>query len=317
MEFNFEKIDYIYIMLFFILIIFFLLGYNKKRKGFSFFNLKFKTKWEVFKLTGLILSLGFIIFALFEPKIEKETVSIKKEGLDIYFLIDVSNSMDAEDLKPSRMHRAKEIVQEVINNLQGDRIGFIPFSSDAYIQMPLTDDYTMGRLFLDVVDTNMIYGGGTNIEKAIKIASESFSAGTKGDRVIILFSDGEEHDERVIALAKTLNNIKIYTIGIGTQNGGPIPIYEKGNLNGYLKDKNGETVITKLNISTLEEISNVTGGKFYLSTLFGDEIKLLIDDISKLKKSEIKNNEIKIYTHLFQYFLLIGLLLFIIFYILL
>ena len=184
------------------------------------FNLKFKTKWEVFKLTGLILSLGFIIFALFEPKIEKETVSIKKEGLDIYFLIDVSNSMDAEDLKPSRMHRAKEIVQEVINNLQGDRIGFIPFSSDAYIQMPLTDDYTMGRLFLDVVDTNMIYGGGTNIEKAIKIASESFSAGTKGDRVIILFSDGEEHDERVIALAKTLNNIKIYTIGIGTQNGG-------------------------------------------------------------------------------------------------
>lgn len=314
MDFNFEKIDYLYFLIFGILIFIFSMGYRKKRTGFQFLKIKFNNKLEIIKIIGMILGLFFIILSLLEPKIMKGTVSSKKEGLDIYVLIDVSSSMDAEDIKPRRMDRAKYSILSLINSLKGDRIGFIPFSSDAYIQLPLTDDYGMAKLFLEVVDTDMIYGGGTNIEKAIETAVQSFDKTAKGDKVIIVFSDGEEHDNKAIEISKKTEDIKIYTVGVGTIEGSLIPEYINKIKRGYKKDRNGNNVITKLNTSTLKEIADYTKGKFYLSTLKGDEIEKLVDDISKLKIGEYKENEIKIYRHLFQYFLSIGLVLFVLFY---
>ena len=143
-------------------------------------------------------------------------------------LIDTSKSMLTEDVQPNRIERAKKITEDIIDRLEGDRIGFIPYSSAAYIQMPLTDDYDLAKMFLEVIDTDMIGGGGTNVGTAIKLASESFNRTANSDKVIIILSDGEEHDSDSIDVLKSVrdDSLKVYTIGIGTEKGGLIPVYD-------------------------------------------------------------------------------------------
>ncbi|BDU50331.1 VWA domain-containing protein [Haliovirga abyssi] len=310
---NFGNINgFYYLLLLVILIAIFYLGYQKKVNIINLIRFPFNKKKEKLSIFIMILGVFLIVFSLTDPEFFKGYEKYQKKGLDIYFLIDVSKSMLSEDIKPSRIRRSKEIISSVIDELKGDRVGFIPFSSTAYIQMPLTDDYDMAKMFLDVIDTNMISGGGTNIKKALELAEASFKKSAKGDKVIILISDGEVHNESGINESEKIDkSIKIYTIGVGSLKGSLIPIVDKiGNRIDYKKDKKGNYVLSKLDVKTLEEIAKNGNGKFYMSTIAGDEIQKLTSKINLLKREELGIEKLKIYKKLYQYFLGIGILIF-------
>ena len=187
--------------------------------------------------------------------------------------------MLVKDIEPDRISRAKKIIGSIIDNLNGDRIGFIPFSSDAYIQMPLTDDYQVARMFLDVIDTDMIGGGGTDIGAGLNLAANSFDRTSSADRVIVILSDGEEHDSNSINVLKEINDeqLKVFSIGIGTLNGGLIPVYdsEGKQVIEYNKDGKGNYVTSKLQQDSLEKLAAMSKGFYYQSSIAGDEINAL------------------------------------------
>ena len=180
--------------------------------------------------------------------------------MDIYVLIDTSKSMLVTDIAPDRITVAKRIVENLLDNLSGDRIGFIPFASDAYIQMPLTDDYQLAKMFLDVVDTDMISGGGTNLAAAVRLANDSFKRTSSADRVIIIISDGEEHEGASLDVIRRIidDQLKIFTIGVGSEKGGLVPVYDNdgNNIVGYMKDGKGQFVTSRLNADTLRQLAS-------------------------------------------------------------
>lgn len=271
-------------------------------------NLTYINRKTRFALTAIGLAL--IFFALLGPQQEVGVTETKGEGLDIYVLIDTSKSMLAEDVVPSRIDRSKRVVEEVINGIEGDRIGFIPYASSAYIQMPLTDDYSLASMFLNVVDTDMIGGGGTDVFQAISLASDSMQQTASRNQVMIIISDGEEHEvdmARIDALVKE-TGVKIYTIGVGTKEGGLIPVYDKaGSLVEYKKDQSDQLVMTRLDETLLKAIANKSGGAYRTSTAGMDEVGGLIEDLSRLEKAETSSRKIKEYQQLFQWFLGLGL----------
>ncbi|WP_018247441.1 VWA domain-containing protein [Orenia marismortui] len=311
---EFSKLDNIvYLIIPFLALIILILGYRKRDNIIKYFNFKAIYRFKIAKTILIVLGIILIAFSLLDPQIFRGYKEVEKKGLDIYILLDTSKSMLAEDIKPNRLFRMKKSIEKVLNSLQGDRVGFIPFASDAYIQMPLTDDYDLAKMFLEVIDTDMIAGGGTNIAAGLDLAQESFDKSAKGDKVILIFSDGEEHNQGAVRVAKEIENEKIYTIGLGTKEGALIPEYsDSGQKIGYKKDQVGNYVNSKLNINSLQEIAKVGAGKFYLSTLKGDEIDHLIDNILKLKRQEYRKDKIKKFTKIYQYFLGTGILIFLI-----
>ena len=244
------------------------------------------------------------VFSLLGPQILRD-LSGKQEGLDIYIAIDTSKSMLVDDIVPDRLSRAKKIIEGILDNLEGDRVGFIPFSSSAYIQMPLTDDYKLARMFLEVIDTDMIGGGGTDIGAAISLADKSFKETSSSDKVVIVLSDGEEHESNSIqALESLKSGLKVYAIGIGTQEGGLVPVYGDAGTQkiDYKKGPDGQYVVSKLNADRLKEVARLSGRTYYQSTIAGEEIGLLINDISNLKRDALKTQKIQRFNQVYQYF---------------
>lgn len=290
-----------------------ILGYRKKEKILSMLHLTSKTKFKVIRIILIVTGLCFMVFSLLGPQVFQGYTEVKKTGRDIYVLIDTSNSMLVEDIQPNRISRAKKIIEGILDNLKGDRIGIIPFSSGAYVQMPLTDDYQMARMFTDVIDTNMIGGGGTNIGTAIKLAADSFQRTSSSDKVVIVLSDGEEHEKNSVDILKQLNdkNLKIFTIGIGTEKGGLVPDYDSNGQQktGYKKDNSGNFVTSRLDAGVLEELALTGNGSYYQSTVSSDEIGSLIKDISSLKGATTATERVRRFNQLYQYFLGIGMLL--------
>ena len=298
------------------IVILYLLGKKKKSEILKVFKLSYNKRYFKILMASLTIGLLLIVVALMAPVKENGVTEVKGAGLDIYVLLDTSKSMLTEDIVPSRIERSKLIIEELLNSLEGDRIGFIPFSSAAYIQMPLTDDYQLGKMFIDVIDTDMISGGGTDLAKAIKLAVKSFEAISdrkESDKVIIILSDGEEHSSETLKLVKEIESpkLKIFSIGIGTKEGGLIPEYNQTGTQqiGYKKDSQGQVVVSKLNEIMLQEITALTGGEYYRTTNTSEEIDLLVNDIRKLKRGTSRTHEIKNYIHLYQYFLGLGMIL--------
>lgn len=281
-------------------------------------NTKTVSKYRILRSVLSVLGLGLILISLLGPQSLIGVTKVHKEGLDIYFLIDTSNSMLVEDVKPNRISMAKNIIESIIDKLEGDRIGFIPFSSAAYIQMPLTDDYQLARMFLEVIDTDMIGGGGTNIGTALNLAQKSFNNTSSADRVVIILSDGEEHNSNSLNVLKSISDdrLKVFTIGIGTEKGGLVPDFDPSGAKktGYKKDKNGEFVMSKLEADTLKDIASAGNGAYYQASLGSGEISSLTKKISSLKRDNYSENEIKRYKQLYQYFLGPGILMFLIAY---
>ena len=264
----------------------------------------------------LFAGLGLMVFALLGPQVFEGYADVRKTGMDIYVLIDTSKSMLVSDIQPDRLTQAKRIVENLLRNLDGDRIGFIPFASDAYIQMPLTDDYQLAYMFLDVVDTDLISGGGTNLASAIKLANDSFDRTLGSNRMILILSDGEEHEGDSGEALKNItdNKVKIYTVGIGTEKGGPVPIYgDNGNtIVDYMKDENGNPVTSRLNTGTLKKLAREGDGAYYQASLQGEEISSLLADLSGLERDVQAVEKIRRLKPLYQYFLGAGILLFMI-----
>lgn len=289
-----------------------ILGYRKKEKIIRLLKLDTEKRYKYTRFIALALGLCLVALSLLGPQTMEGFTEVNKKGLDIYVLIDTSNSMLVEDIQPNRMSRAKRIVEDLLNHLDGDRVGFIPFSSSAYIQMPLTDDYQLARMFLEVIDTDMIGGGGTDIGTAISLAADSFKRTASSDKVMIVLSDGEEHDSNSTAVLKEIQNqqIKIYTVGIGTQKGGLVPVYDASGkqIVEYKKDRTGQFVTSKLNAGTMKQLAD-NGGLYVESTVTGNEIESLMGKISLLKRDTLKTDKIKQYKQLYQYFLGAGMIL--------
>jgi Ca-activated chloride channel family protein len=297
-------------------VVLFILAFRKKDKIMAALHLGYKTRLKTLRTVLLSIALSLMVLALSGPQIFSGYAAVNKIGLDIYLLMDTSKSMLVSDVSPDRISVAKKIAANLLDQLDGDRIGFIPFASEAYIQMPLTDDYQLAKMFLNVMDTEMIGGGGTNLAAAIKLAAESFSRSADADRVILILSDGEDHDEASIKAVKNIQDqqIKVYTVGIGTEKGGLVPVYNVAGdtVIDYMKDQSGNPVTSRLITETLKQLASDGNGSYYQTNLQGSETSALLTEFSSLKKDIFAAEQTKKYAPLYQYFLGPGILLFLI-----
>ncbi|MDP4182538.1 MAG: VWA domain-containing protein [Bacillota bacterium] len=315
-KFEFEyHLNLIYILIPILGIFMLILAYRKKERILNLMKINSVIRFKVLRNVLICISLCLMVISLLGPQKFLGFTEVSRKGADIYVLIDTSKSMLVEDVQPNRISRVKKIIGDLIDNLQGDRIGFIPFSQAAYVQMPLTDDYQLAHMFLDVIDTDMIGGGGTNIAAAIKLADSSFKRVSSSDRVIIILSDGEEQDSNSLDAVKNIkdDHLKLFTIGIGSEKGGLIPLFDdKGKeKTGYKKDNGGNFVTSRLNPDTLKKLAESGNGAYYQSSLSGNEMGTILKDISALKRDTSKTDKIKRLNHLYQYFLGAGILLFV------
>ena len=264
------------------------------------------------KLSLILFSIVFLIVAASNPQIGTRVQEVKQAGIDVYIVLDVSLSMMAEDIKPNRLERAKFQIASLINKLKGDRIGLIVFSGAAYVQFPLTTDYSAANLFLSAVDVHSVPQPGTAIAEAINLSVKSFDLKSDTKKTIVVITDGEDHEgdiNKAIDNA-TSNKIKIYAIGLGSPDGVPIPLYDKhGNKIGFKKDRSGNPVLTKLDELTLKEITEKANGKYYLGSNNQNELDDIYKDLSSIEKTEFGVRKVTDYEDRFYYFLAPAILL--------
>lgn len=298
---EFYNINYLFFS-FLGIVAFFILYMGEKRKNYVRTILNLKTSKKIYKH---LISLAFILIgiSLSAPRILKNNEKIEVLGTDIYALIDVSATMNANDVLPRRIEKAKYELENIIKNLNGDRIGIIPFSTNAYIQMPLSDDYNMALMYLDVVDTDLLVNGKTNIDYALNIAQEALLKSSSKEKIILILSDGNFEDSKF----NVDNNIIVHSIGIGTIDGTLI-----NTSKGFAKDTEGNIISTKLNKTKLMDIS--ANSKFYESNNLKNSYASFLNKLQNVKKSSTRLEEIKTYKEFFQYFLLIAFFIIIITY---
>ena len=260
------------------------------------------------KFAMVLTAIVFLIVAVANPQVGSKIEEVKQVGIDVYILLDVSLSMQAEDIKPNRLEMAKHEISKLIYKLRGDRIGLIVFSGDAFVQFPLTTDYSAANLFLSAVDVSTVPQPGTAIIPAIKLAQNSFKQDEETKKAIIIITDGENHKGDVVGIAKDAfdKGISVFTIGLGSATGAPIPIKnDSGVQTGYKKDRYGNTVLTKLDEMTLKEIANNGGGKYYHGSNSQDELDKVYKDLSKFEETEYGATKITEYEDTFYYFLFV------------
>ena len=261
----------------------------------------------------IILGIIFILLASVGPQIGMKLTELTRQGVDIFILLDTSTSMNAVDVKPSRMEKAKYELGRLLNNLEGDRVGLIAFAGSSHLHCPLTEDYSASRLFLNMMDTDLITTQGTDLAAAIQLALDHVEEDDEKFKVFILVSDGEDHQGEAITLAEQARDlgIIIHTLGVGTPAGGPIPIYDdKGKRIEFKKNRSGQVVTSTLNESTLDEIARITGGIYIRVGNQVNAITPLLNEINQMEKRELKSHVFSQYEDRYQVFLIIGLLLF-------
>ena len=262
----------------------------------------------ILKIVSVIVGVSMLIIALINPKIGTKIETFQRLGVDIVFAIDVSKSMLAEDISPSRMDKSKQLVGQVINNLGGDRIGIVAYAGKAFPQLPLTTDYSSAKMFLQNMNTDMLSSQGTAIDEAIRLSSTYFDQDESTERILFIVSDGEDHNDLTYDMADLAakNNITIYSIGVGTEKGSPIPIKKNGIVMSYKKDINGDVVITKLNKTYLENISDKTGGKFIEGSITKDVVQEVIQILENTEKKEFDTQKFSEFEDKFQWFIFLG-----------
>ena len=274
-----------------------------------------RVKHSSIRLRSRIIILGiiFILLASAGPQIGMKLTELTRQGVDIFILLDTSTSMNAADVKPSRMEKAKYELGRLLNNLEGDRAGLIAFAGSAHLHCPLTEDYSASRLFLNMMDTGLITTQGTDLAAAIQLALDHIEEDDEKFKVFVLVSDGEDHQGEAITLAEQARDlgIIIHTLGVGTPAGGPIPIYDdKGKRIEFKKNRSGQVVTSTLNESTLDEIARITGGIYIRVGNQVNAITPLLNEINQMEKRELKSHVFSQYEDRYQVFLIIGLLLF-------
>lgn len=271
----------------------------------------FSRKRVIWKAVLFILAYILLIVAMADPQIGQTVEEIKREGVDIIVAMDVSMSMMAEDISPNRLEKAKYEVSKLIDLLEGDRIGLVAFAGMAHVQCPLTLDYSAAKLFLRLMDINLIPQPGTAIGDAIRESIKAFNQKERKHKVLILITDGEDHESEPIEAADeaAAEGIKIFTIGLGSPQGVPIPLYDRyGNPAGFKKDRKGNVVTTKLDVTTLQTIAFNTGGEYYISSAGETELKKIYEKVNEMEKKELTSKQFSQYEDRFQIFIILALM---------
>lgn len=275
-----------------------------------FSSARANTKFAIF-----IMIIALLIIGAANLQSGSKMEKVKREGIDLFFCVDISNSMNAEDIAPNRLERSKQAINKLISKLQGDRIGIIVFAGNAYVQLPITTDYSAAKMFLSTVNTDLIPTQGTEVGRAINLAIKSFGE-NEHNKAIIIISDGEDHengDAVKAAQEAAKRGIKVYTIGMGLDEGAPIPLYNKyGKRTGYKKDKEGNIIITKLDDNMLRQIAEIGDGIYVRASNSNVGLDKIYDDISKVQTSEIESKVFTAYNDQFQWFVGAAIILFII-----
>lgn len=257
-----------------------------------------------------LLALIFFILGLANPRMGKKESTIANTGVDVIIAIDISKSMMAEDIKPNRLERAKALVSSIIDQFHGHRVGFVVFAGNAYLQMPLTVDYSAFNMYLENAIPSLIQNQGTDIGAAIDVSEHAFVSGDKNFKTLLLISDGETFDKEALKKAKAAfkNGTRIYTIGVGETKGSTIPEYDdNNNFIEFKKDENGKEVISIINEKKLKEIAKAGGGEYFHLTGRKNTKKAVVDAIDKQEKRKYKEKLFLDYVSKFQYFIGIGL----------
>ncbi len=266
---------------------------------------------SILKVFVLCCAFACLTLALVNPKIGTKLETVRSQGVDIVFAIDVSKSMLAEDIAPNRLEKSKQLVTQIINSLASDRVGIIAYAGKAFPQLPITTDYASAKMFLQNMNTDMLSSQGTAISEAIQLAKTYYDDEEQTNRVLIIISDGEDHDGEAVEIAEEANEqgIRILTVGVGDIKGGPIPIKRNGIISNYKKDNQGETVITRLDETTLKEIAEETEGIYINGRNTTDVVEAIKDVLDKMDKKEFESKQIADFKDQFQWFIGIGILL--------
>ncbi len=262
---------------------------------------RLRTKFVLYSL-----ALAFLILAAARPQVGSKLREEHQKGIEMMLVVDVSNSMMAEDFEPNRLDRTKFAIDRVVESMKQDRIGVVAFAGEAQVQLPITSDYRMARAFARKLSPQMVRTQGTDLGAAIKLATMSFSSQSEGSRVMILITDGENHESDALEAAQAAaeKGIAIYTIGIGTPEGAPVMIGGE-----YLTDENGDMVVSKLDEKMLQEIASTTGGAYVRATKQSIGLKEIVDRLKELDESDLATTRFEAFDEQFQYPLVVALLL--------
>ena len=319
---RFEHPEYLYgllvIPLLVIIYILFRLAQKKRFERFAQIGMRdqlvpsYSTRRANFKFVIFLLMVSSIILALANLQSGSKMEEVKREGIDLYLAIDVSNSMNAEDIVPSRLERSKQAINKLIADMKGDRIGVIVFADKAFVQLPITTDYSAARMFLSTINTSLVASQGTAIAEAINLALKSFPE-EEHSRAIVIISDGEDHENDAAVKAAqeaAKQGVHVYTIGMGLPDGAPIPEYNQyGNQVGYRRDRNGNTIITRLDEPMLQKIAAAGNGIYVRASNSNVGLGKIYSDINKLDKSEIDAKVFTDYEDQFQWFVAAAIIL--------
>ena len=319
MELDEKKYLYLLLILPILAVIFLYNLYWKRKKQREFGDIELVKQLtpeksifkSVLKFVILILAFTCLIIALVNPKIGTKTETVKREGIDIVFAVDVSKSMLCEDIAPSRLDKSKQIISQVIKELGNDRIGVVAYAGSAFPVLPLTTDYGVAKMFVQSMNPGTVSSQGTSLEEAIKISESYFDEKSKTSKLVILISDGEDHSEgaKTTAEEATKAGLKILTIGVGTAKGGPIPLKRNGVVESFQRDRQNEVVITKLNEASLQQIAKATKGNYINGRSTKEVIDFVKNALENIEKTEFESTQFTDFNSQFQWFLGFGLLL--------
>jgi Ca-activated chloride channel family protein len=265
---------------------------------------------QVIKWIILLVFYAFAVFSLSRPRFGVKTEMVERRGIDVMIALDISQSMLAQDIVPNRLDRAKHEISKFIDMLRGDRVGLVVFAGESFVQCPLTLDYSAAKMFLNSVDCDWIQVQGTELGQAITQSAAAFRDEKRKKKVMILLSDGEDHEGDPVSAAKTAakEGVRIYTVGIGSESGVPIPVSKGSGNIVYKKDRAGNLVMTRLNSVILERIALESGGSYFHA---GTDLDLsrIYSEIASMEKQDFGMNKMTVYEERYQIFLLLALIL--------
>jgi Ca-activated chloride channel homolog len=265
--------------------------------------------WRFFiKYFLIVLAYAAMVFAIARPQFGSRLKEVTREGVELFIALDVSNSMLAQDIKPSRLERSLRAISRLIDNLSGDKIGLIVFAGDAYMQLPLTTDYNAAKLFLTSVNTEVVPRQGTAIGSAINLAMKSFNFQNEVEKAIVVITDGENHEDDPLQAAKDANakGVRVFAIGMGTKEGAPIPMHGIVGQNIFRKDQQGSIIVSRLDEDILRNMVNAGDGIFVRATTADAGLDRIFKEINKMDKKEIDAKVYADYDDQFQYFVALA-----------
>jgi len=272
-------------------------------------QVSFSRPWLKFIL--FIVAYSFMIVAISDPQIGSKMEEEKKKGADLMILLDVSNSMLSQDMPPNRLENAKRAIAQLIDNLHNDRIGIIVFAGEAYVQLPVTTDYSAAKLFLNTISTNMVPTQGTAIGAAIDMGMKSFDFKDGTGKAMIIITDGENHEDDAVRAAKNAaeKDVMVNVIGMGSEQGAPIPVFQNGKQVGFHTDSAGHTVMSKLNEDMCKEITAAGNGVYVRATEANAGLNIVMGQIAKVQRKTYDSKSFKNFEDRFQFFLAFAFIL--------